>query len=105
MGFAFGIGMKLFVEYAPSHPVWLAPFANQAIINWAFCVVVCAVVSLLTAPPRAEQVDQSLMINWSALSVGSAEMGTHWYNHVLTWWLVFVGAILGLGLFFSGLVF
>jgi solute:Na+ symporter, SSS family len=104
-GFALGIGMKLFVEYAPSHPAWIAPFANQAIINWAFCVAVCVVVSLLTAPPRAEQIDQSLMINWSSLSVGSAEMGSHWYNHVMTWWLVFVGAIVALALFFSGLVF
>jgi SSS family solute:Na+ symporter len=105
LGFALGIGMKVYVEYAATHPAWLAPFANQAIINWAFCVVVCAVVSFLTAPPRAEQVDQSLMINWRSLSVSSAEMGTHWYHHVMTWWLVFVGAIVALALFFSGLVF
>ncbi|MCF6286355.1 MAG: sodium/solute symporter, partial [Candidatus Hydrogenedentes bacterium] len=103
LGFALGIGLKLYVEYVPSHPAWIAPFANQAIVNWLFCVVVCVVVSLMTAPPRVEQVDQSLMINWRALSVGGADMGDRWYKNVFTWWLVFVCGILGLAFIFSGL--
>ena len=104
LGFALGIGMKMYIGWDPNHPAWLEPFFNQAIINWFFCVIVCVVVSLMTPPPRPEQVDDSLMLNWRVLSVGE-DLGTHWYTHIVTWWLVFVMAILALAVVFSGLVF
>ncbi len=103
-GFALGILLKVYVQYVPSHPAWIEPFPNQAILNWLFCTVVCVVVSLMTAPPRPEQVAQSLMIDWKALRIGG-DLGSHWYNSVLTWWLVFVGLVVALALVFSGLVF
>ena len=66
--------------------------------------MVCVVVSLMTAPPRPEQVDGSLMIDWKALRSGG-DLGSRWYNSVLTWWLVFVGLVVALALVFSGQVF
>jgi solute:Na+ symporter, SSS family len=103
-GFALGIALKAYVQYVPDHPSWIAPFMNQGIINWLFCVVVCVVVSLFTAPPRPEQVGSTLMIDWSALRLGEG-LGSRWYNSVVTWWLVFVLAITALVVVFSGLVF
>lgn len=103
-GFVLGIALKAYVQYVPDHPAWIAPFMNQAIVNWLFCVAVCVAVSLVTGPPRPEQVDNTLMIDWKALRLGEG-LGTHWYNSVLTWWLVFVFAILALAVVFSGLVF
>ncbi len=104
LGFALGIGMKFYIGWDPNHPGWLAPFYNQAIINWMFCLVVCAVVSFLTPPPRPEQVNDTLMLNWRIVRAGD-NLGTHWYSHVITWWLVFVISILALAVVFSGLVF
>lgn len=103
-GFLLGIALKAYVHYVPEHPAWIGPFMNQAIVNWLFSVVVCVAVSLFTAPPRPEQVDRTLMIDWKALRIGEG-LGTRWYNSVLTWWLVFVLGILALGTVFSGLVF
>ena len=104
LGFVLGIAMKLYIQWAPWHPAWLAPFLNQAIINWLFCVIVCTVVSLATPPPRPEQVSSTLMINWRALRLGG-DLGTHWYNHVVLWWLIFAISVFALAAVFSGLVF
>jgi SSS family solute:Na+ symporter len=103
-GFALGIALKAYVQYVPGHPAWIDPFPNQAILNWLFCTVVCVAVSLMTPPPRADQIDKTLMIDWKSLGVRS-ELGTHWYNSVVTWWLVFAGLIAALAVVFSGLVF
>jgi len=103
-GFVLGIALKLYIQYVPGHPAWIEPFPNQAIVNWLFCTVVCVAVSAVTAPPRPEQIDQTLMIDWKALRIGD-DLGTHWYNSVITWWLVFAGLIAALAVVFSGLVF
>src|SRR6056297_2069391 len=55
LGFALGIAIKLYLSFATAPPPWLVPYANQASINWFFCLTVCTGVSLLTSPPRAEQ--------------------------------------------------
>lgn len=101
LGFLLGILMKIYVQL-PGHPAWLEPFAMQAIINWGFCVIVCVVVSFLTARPRPEQVTDQLTFNWSKLNIFS-ELGTKWYNSVVLWWFVFVFIISLLMLIFSGI--
>ncbi len=101
LGFAFGIAIKLYVNFTPSHPVWLDPYANQASINWLLCVLICIVVSLMTAPPRPEQVDDRLTLNWSKLNIFD-NLGNHWYSSVVTWWGLFVVAIVVLLVIFSG---
>jgi SSS family solute:Na+ symporter len=106
-GFILGIGMKVFFaaesidDDLKRQFAWLEPFANQAIVNWLFCVVVCTVVSLLTARPRPEQVTDQLTFNWSRLNIFGG-LGNRWYTHVVLWWGLFVMIIGGLMLVFSG---
>ena len=102
-GFAFGIGVKLYLEAALAHPVWLEPYANQAALNWLLCCLVCSAVSLATAPPRPEQVGDDVTINWAKLNI-FRDLGTAWYTSVVTWWLLFVVMIACLFAVFSGWV-
>ena len=103
-GFLFGLAVKLYVQLVPDHPKWLEPFAMQGILNWAFCSVLCVVVSLMTPPPRPEQVTDDLTLNWRKLDIFQG-LGPRWYNSVVTWWLLFVVLVLGLMLWFSGLFY
>ncbi len=103
-GFALGIAMKLYVSLAASHPVWLEPYANQAAVNWVFCVVVCTAVSLVTARPAADKVTDDLIFNWRKLNIFS-DLGARWYTSVLTWWCLFVFLIVTLVVVFSPVVF
>jgi SSS family solute:Na+ symporter len=102
VGFPLGILIKIYVASSPSHPIWLEPFANQAILNWFVCTIVCLVVSLLTAPPRPEQVNDTMAINWRKLNI-FGELGTTWYNSVVLWWGIFVVGIIALFILFSGI--
>ncbi len=103
-GFAFGIGVKLVLPLVPGHPTWLDPYANQAAINWLLSVVVCIAASLLTAPPPAKQVTDDVTLNWQRLNIFH-NLGNHWYSSVVTWWILFVVAILAVLIFFSGWCF
>jgi SSS family solute:Na+ symporter len=102
LGFLLGIGMKLYVQFVPDHVTWIEPYSMQGIVNWAFCVVVCITVSLLTPPPRPEQVTDQLTFNWQRLNIFS-DLGERWYTSVVTWWGLFVVLILALFILFSGL--
>jgi SSS family solute:Na+ symporter len=108
-GFAFGILMKLYLHFWPDllgpavfHTV--APFSNQSILHWGFCVIVCAIVSLCTPPPLPEQVTDQLTLNWKKLNI-FAELGNRWYQSVIFWWGLFAVGIIGLVIVFSGLFF
>ena len=101
-GFAFGIAMKLYVQLLPGHLPWVEPYAMQALINWCFCVMICVLISALTAPPAAGQVTDQLTFRWSRLNIG-ADLGHRWYNSVVVWWAVFVGIVICLMTWFSGL--
>ena len=104
LGFAFGIAMKLYVQLDPDHVKWIEPYAMQAITNWAFCVVVCVVVSLATAPPTPEQVTDQLTFNWRQMNIFE-DLGGRWYVNVVFWWAIFVSLVVTLVVTFSGLVF
>jgi solute:Na+ symporter, SSS family len=101
-GFVFGIAMKLYVQFVPGHVAWIEPFAMQGVVNWAFCTVLCIVVSLMTAPPRPEQVTDELTFNWHKVNI-FGELGAHWYTSVVLWWGLFAVIITGLIMVFSGL--
>jgi len=103
-GFALGIALKIFVQTADHPPAWITPYANQATINWFFCVLICVGVSLLTTPPRSDQVTDQLTVNWRSLNLFH-NLGNHWYTSVVTWWALFVLAIVCLFIFFSGITF
>lgn len=89
-GFAFGIVVKLAVSYGLT-PAWLSPYANQGILNWALCMILGVVLSLVTAPPRAEQVTDDLTMNWRRMNLGGG-LGDKWYKSVTLWWAgTFIG--------------
>jgi SSS family solute:Na+ symporter len=102
LGFALGILLKMYVQFVPSHPAWLEPFQMQAALNWAFCMIVCTVVSLLTPRPDPSQVTDELTINWRKLNIFE-QLGAHWYTSVYLWWGLFAAIIVALILAFSGL--
>lgn len=102
LGFLFGIAMKLYVMFIPGHWAVVEPFGNQSIFNWLFCVVVCVAVSLVTPPPRPEQVSDEMTINWRRLNL-FRELGEHWYTNVALWWGGFALLIAALVIAFSGL--
>ncbi len=104
LGFVFGVAMKLYVQFVPSHPDWIEPYAMQGIVNWAFCVVVCILVSLWTPPPRPEQITDQLTFNWRMLNLSDG-FGGHWYTSVVVWWGLFVAIVFALVLLFSGLFY
>jgi len=104
LGFLLGIAMKLYVQFVPSHPLWIEPFAMQGIINWGFCVVVCIGVSLITPRPRPEQITDQMTFNWRQLNI-LGEPGNHWYTSVMFWWSLFVVIILALFVLFSGMFY
>ena len=89
IGFVFGILMKLYIQFCPAHPLWLEPYANQAMVNWIICVITCVAVSLLTAPPAPEQVTDQLTLNWKHLNIFDG-LGDRWSNSVPLWWAIFV---------------
>jgi len=103
-GFIFGILLKVYVATFDDHIVWVASFANQAALNWAFCSIVCFVVSFSTAPPRPEQVTDQLTFNWSKINIFE-NLGEKWYSSVTLWWSMFAIIIIGLIFLFSGLFF
>ncbi len=104
LGFVLGIAMKLYVQFVPNHWSWIEPYSMQGIVNWAFCMVVCIAVSLMTAPPQPDQITDQLTFNWRKMNIFSA-LGDHWYSSVITWWCLFVILILALIMAFSGLQF
>ena len=101
-GFLFGILMKVYVQFGQNPMELVKPFGNQAIFNWLFCVVVCTVVSLFTAPPRPEQTSDFLTINWRDLNILEG-LGDRWYLSVAFWWGGFAAILVALIIAFSGL--
>lgn len=102
LGFALAVLMKVYVAL-PGHPAWLELFSMQGIVNFGFCVVVCAVVSLRTPRPSPEKVTDQLTFNWKKLNIFGG-LGTRWYNSVVLWWLLLALTILSLVITFSGLL-
>lgn len=104
LGFIFGVLMKIYVQFVPDHYVWIEPFGMQAIANWLFCVIVCLIGSLLTKPPRAEQVEGMLTLNWKKLNIfTNVQIGDKWYTNVLIWWGLFAALVIVLVVIFSGI--
>jgi len=99
-GFALGIGIKIFIESAAAPPTWILPYANQGVIMWAFCMIVCTVVSLLTEPPPPEQVTDDLTFNWKKMNIGGG-LGDRWYKNVTFWWSISVVLMFGFIILFG----
>ncbi|MGD9109755.1 MAG: sodium/solute symporter [Phycisphaerales bacterium] len=107
VGFAFGILMKMYLTlwpdlFGPNVLHLVQPFSNQSLLHWAFCVIVCSVVSFATPPPNPEQVNDQLTINWKKLNIFDG-LGDKWYQSVILWWGLFAACILVLIIVFSGM--
>lgn len=99
-GFVLRIGLAVFdLPYD-----WLVSYEMQAIVTWAFCMVVCIVVSLLTPAPDAEKVTDDLTLNFRKLNIKD-NLNRKWYTTVLFWWGLYVFLLLVIFVLFSGLVF
>ncbi|MBN2090509.1 sodium/solute symporter [candidate division KSB1 bacterium] len=85
-GFALGIMIKIYIE-SFAHPAWIEPYANQGVIMWAFSMIVCTVVSLLTEPPHPDQITDDLTFNWKKMNIGGG-LGEKWYKNVTFWWAI-----------------
>jgi SSS family solute:Na+ symporter len=93
LGFAFGIGVKMWVNTGNA-PTWIGPYSNQGMINWAICMVLCSLLSLITTPPRPEQVSDDLTFNWKKMKIGG-DLGGPWYRNVVFWWALSVVLMFG----------
>jgi SSS family solute:Na+ symporter len=93
VGFGFGIVEKIAVDIGLAP--WLAPFAVQSALNWGFCMVLCALLSLRLAPPRPDQITDELTFNWRHIRFGRGPQ-TRWWNSVGFWWAGSVGLLGGL---------
>jgi hypothetical protein len=80
-------------------------YQNGALIDWFFCVILMVIVSLLTAPPRPEQVN-GIIWNRSFLRLPPEERQRYsgWKDFRI-WWAGFVVLILGIYGFFAWLQF
>lgn len=91
-GFVAGILVKVWASMTGG-PDWLLPYANQGVLNWAVCMVLCVLIALRTAPPRPEQVTSDLALDWRILNLKGG-LGDRWYNSVTLWWAIcFAGMV------------
>ncbi|KMT65574.1 SLC5 family protein [Catenovulum maritimum] len=99
VGFLFGIAIKAWVT-AGTAPEWLAPYANQGVINWLLCMVTCSVLSLFTPNPRPEQITDNLTFNWRTLKLADDGAGA-WYQSVTFWSVASIVLMFGMIITFS----
>ncbi|WP_159084089.1 SLC5 family protein [Saccharobesus litoralis] len=83
VGFVFGIAVKIWVNSGTA-PALLEPYANQGVLNWAFCMLLCVGLAYITPKPRPEQVTDDLTFNFKGMNFNEG-LGTKWYNHVGLW--------------------
>jgi len=100
-------GFLKYLEFGPlaqstsAFAKFVRPFGNQALVTWAFTMIVCSVSALLTPPAKPEQVGEGLVFSFKdrrALAIG---LGTRWYNSVPLWWGLAFGGMVLLVLIFS----
>jgi SSS family solute:Na+ symporter len=103
-GFIFSFLLKFYVQFVPGHYKWVEPFGMQSILAWAFSVIVCVGITLLTPPPRPEQVTDTLTFNWHKINIFN-DLGDRWYTSVVFWWGLFALIVVLLVVIFSGIVF
>ncbi|ANY19354.1 Sodium/glucose cotransporter [Tsuneonella dongtanensis] len=102
LGFAFGIAVKIMVQTG-SAPDLLVPYANQGLLNWALCMVLCTLISLATPPPLPAQVTDDLAFNFRKMNLGGG-LGGPWYKSVPFWSIGAIVLMFGFMLVFSVLL-
>jgi solute:Na+ symporter, SSS family len=102
--------MSIFLKYLEFGPLvnsttdlakFVRPFGNQALITWAFTMMVCCISAMVTAPPKPEQVGEGLVFSFKDKKALWAGLGTRWYNSVILWWSLAFGGMVALVVIFS----
>jgi SSS family solute:Na+ symporter len=106
VGFAFRALLELFLfPHIPALKPYQQAYQNGALINWFFCLILMIVVSLVTTPPKPQQVD-GIIWNRSFLQLPPEEREKYrgWKDFRI-WWALFVVSILAIYGFFFWLQF
>jgi SSS family solute:Na+ symporter len=93
-GFLFSMAFDRFIK--GQQGVYL----HRAFFTWCFCVIVMAVVSLITEPPPAEKVAPILWTPQYARLPAEEKQRYRGVKDFRIWWLLFVGIILAIYAFF-----
>jgi solute:Na+ symporter, SSS family len=104
-GIAFGFALEflIFPWLTKMGITWIGTaFTLRAVYNWAFCMSLMVVISLMTAPPPPEKVTDNVCINWRNLTAFK-NLGSPWYRNLALWYAVFACGIVACYLVFSGL--
>jgi len=64
------------------------PFQNRTGIAFWACMVVCALVSLITKPKKAEELEGLIWTTDSLRLPADAEQPKHWYGRPVVWWAI-----------------
>lgn len=100
-GFAFRWLLEFVIfEHVSALRAYRAAYQHGAIVTWAFCMIVMAVVSLATAPP-ADEKTRGIIWNRSYLQLPPEERAQYsgWKDFRI-WWAVFVLSIMAIYGFF-----
>lgn len=103
IGFTWAIGLKFYTEMAVEPWQYLTTFPIQALSTWALSMVVCVGTSMMTAPPRPEQVTDELTFNLKSMNIKEG-LGTRWWGNVTFWWLISVVLMFALIYVFGGIL-
>ena len=99
-----GIAFGFFLEFVV-FKYWIGQgtaFTLRSVYNWAFCVVLMIVLSLVTEPPPPEKTTDEVTINWRTLAI-FRNLGTPWYRNLGFWYVLFAAGLIACYLAFSGL--
>lgn len=99
-----GFAVRIFLGIIDTPYPWMNSYEIQGILTWAFCIIVCIIVSLCTAPPARDKITNDLTMNFHHLNIGE-QINKKWYQRVLFWWLIFIVILSVLFIMFSGLIF
>ncbi len=99
VAFGFAIVLKI-LEFQGLLPDWMIPFANQGMLVWAVCMVVCTISTLVTPAPSIEQVSEDLTFDWKKMNMVGG-LGDRWYTSVTLWWALAVLIMFGFVYVFS----
>ena len=99
-----GIAFGFFLEFVV-FKYWIrqgTAFTLRSVYNWAFCMVLMVVVSLVSAPPPPEKTGDDLTIDWRHITAFKG-LGRPWYRNLALWYALFVAGIIACYVTFCGL--
>ena len=103
VGFAWAILLKVYVAVSPEPWAYAATFPVQAVSTWVLSMIACVVGSLISAPPKPEQVTDDLTFNWRKMRL-TEDLGGAWYKNVAFWWGLSVVIMVAIVLYFGVII-